>query len=157
MIVVADASPLNYLILIGEIELLPLLYRKVLVPRKVFEELQNSLAPAPVLAWASKLPVWCEICELQSAIRPDLTHLDGGECDAIHLALERQISLILLDDRDGREAALKESLEVAGTLATLEDAAHVGLINFRSALARLEQTNFRISSRVRAEFLERNP
>jgi predicted nucleic acid-binding protein len=33
-VVVADTSPLNYLLLIGEIEILPRLYREILFLRK---------------------------------------------------------------------------------------------------------------------------
>jgi predicted nucleic acid-binding protein len=42
MIVVADTSPLNYLILIDEIELLPDLFEKVLLPSAVLQELKHS-------------------------------------------------------------------------------------------------------------------
>jgi predicted nucleic acid-binding protein len=44
--VVADTSPLNYLILIGEIELLPKLYESVAIPAEVLMELQSPGAPA---------------------------------------------------------------------------------------------------------------
>jgi predicted nucleic acid-binding protein len=48
MIAVANASPICYLVLIGEIELLPKLFREVLVPRLVIEELIAGGAPAAV-------------------------------------------------------------------------------------------------------------
>jgi predicted nucleic acid-binding protein len=41
MIVVADTSPLNYLVLIDEIDLLPAIFGKVLLPQAVFLELQH--------------------------------------------------------------------------------------------------------------------
>ena len=44
MIAVADTSPICYLILIGEIDLLPKLYTEVLVPPAVVEELANGRA-----------------------------------------------------------------------------------------------------------------
>lgn len=46
MIVVADTSPLNYLVLINEVELLPVLFGQVLVPQAVFHELQHPKTPA---------------------------------------------------------------------------------------------------------------
>jgi predicted nucleic acid-binding protein len=46
MIVVADASPLNYLIQISCDNLIRDLYRTVLVPASVMEELGHPLAPA---------------------------------------------------------------------------------------------------------------
>jgi len=39
MIVVADTSPLNYLVLIDEIDLLPAIFGQVLLPQAVFQEL----------------------------------------------------------------------------------------------------------------------
>jgi predicted nucleic acid-binding protein len=47
MIVVADASPLNYLVLIEQIGLLPTLYGSVLIPEAVHRELQRPGTPAP--------------------------------------------------------------------------------------------------------------
>jgi hypothetical protein len=34
MIVVADTSPINYLLLIKEIDILPKMYRKIVIPRR---------------------------------------------------------------------------------------------------------------------------
>jgi hypothetical protein len=45
MIAVADASPLCYLILIGQIDLLPKLFLHVAVPRAVITELLHEDAP----------------------------------------------------------------------------------------------------------------
>jgi predicted nucleic acid-binding protein len=45
MIVVADTSPINYLILIGEIDILPKMYGSVVVPQTVREELVRLSAP----------------------------------------------------------------------------------------------------------------
>ena len=58
MIAVADASPLCYLVLIGEIELLPQCFTRVLVPQAVIAELRHDDAPAAVREWASNLPAW---------------------------------------------------------------------------------------------------
>ena len=40
MIVVSDTSPLNYLVLIEEVEVLPAVFGRVVVPPAVVEELQ---------------------------------------------------------------------------------------------------------------------
>ena len=44
-LVVADTGPLHYLVLTGDIELLPQLFECVLVPQVVREELANAEAP----------------------------------------------------------------------------------------------------------------
>jgi predicted nucleic acid-binding protein len=38
MVVVADTSPINYLVLIGQIEILPGLYNRVVIPPAVLGE-----------------------------------------------------------------------------------------------------------------------
>jgi len=48
MIVVADTSPLNYLIQIDCDGLLPLLYGKIVVPTGVMQELGHAGAPVAV-------------------------------------------------------------------------------------------------------------
>jgi predicted nucleic acid-binding protein len=58
MIAVADTSPLCYLILIGEIDLLTKLFGRVPVPKTVIEELLHQDAPAIVREWASNPPSW---------------------------------------------------------------------------------------------------
>lgn len=51
MIVIADTSPINYLILIGEIEVLPALYGRVLIPPSVHEKLDRPRTPQAVRMW----------------------------------------------------------------------------------------------------------
>ena len=45
MIVVADTSPINYLILIEEIDILTKMYGRVVIPHTVYEELLRGSAP----------------------------------------------------------------------------------------------------------------
>lgn len=44
-LVIADTGPLHYLILIGHIDLLPVLFEKVLLPATVQSELASGKAP----------------------------------------------------------------------------------------------------------------
>lgn len=157
MIVVADTSPLNYLILIHEIELLPALYERVLIPEEVDQELLRDQAPLAVRKWAASLPAWCEVRSVAASANPALSELDPGERDAILLALEVGIDTVLIDDISGRREAARHCLHVIGTVALLEKAAQRGLMNFRHALQRLEQTNFRLAPAIRDEFFRRNP
>jgi predicted nucleic acid-binding protein len=85
-----------------------------------------------------------------------LLRLDIGERVPIQLALELGIRTLLMDEADGRQLAERLHLEVRGTLGILEHAARLGKINFRQALTKLEQTNFRVSPVVRTAFLKRN-
>lgn len=154
MIVVSDTSPLNYLILIGQLRLLEELYGRVMIPQAVWTELQDSAAPAAVQEWIANLPDWVEIHEVSN---PDTTlQLDAGEQEAITLAERVKADLILLDERIGREAAKVRGLAVTGTLGVLEAAAEKSLIDLAAALARLQQTTFRAPATLLEEMLERH-
>jgi predicted nucleic acid-binding protein len=157
MIVVADTTPLNYLILIGEIELLSAFYERVLIPLEVHRELHRPKTPPQVRAWAASLPAWCEVRDVTSAPDAALNELDAGERDAIQLALEAGVDTLLMDESEGRREAIRRHLHVTGTVAVLEKAAQRGWIDFRATLQKLEQTNFRLSASIRDDFIRRNP
>jgi predicted nucleic acid-binding protein len=72
------------------------------------------------------------------------------------LALELGITTVLIDETEGRRAAEALHLEARGTLGILERAAKVGKADFQRVLAKLDQTNFRVTPAVRAAFLARN-
>ncbi|MGA8781502.1 MAG: DUF3368 domain-containing protein, partial [Terracidiphilus sp.] len=129
----------------------------VLIPQAVFQELKHPKTPAKVQQWISNFPAWLEVRTVASVPSPALMKLDVGEREAIQLALELGISTVLLDETDGRQEAENLHLEVRGTLGILERGAKLGKINFRQALSKLEQSNFRISPAVRAAFLKQNP
>jgi len=54
---------LNYLILIGHIDLLPHMFERVVLPAAVQTELSNSLAPPAVQRWIADFPAWLEIAQ----------------------------------------------------------------------------------------------
>jgi predicted nucleic acid-binding protein len=151
MLVVADTSPL-YLILIQAIQWLPTLYQRIAVPPTVWSELSHPDAPRMVLDWAASAPPWLEVIA-PTLTMPDLD-LDDGESAAIALALELKADRLLLDERQGRKLVAKRfSIEVAGTLAILRDAALAGHLDLRQALAALKTTNFRASALLYDELL----
>lgn len=55
-VVVADTTPLNYLVLIERIEVLHLLFGEVIIPEAVLTELRHPKAPIAVTAWLQNLP-----------------------------------------------------------------------------------------------------
>ena len=74
--------------LIGQIDVLRLLYARVLVPPAVLAELKHPVAPKPVQDWAVNAPAWVEVrCPKSSLV---LGQLDLGESEAIALAAEDQ-------------------------------------------------------------------
>src|SRR5947209_8162696 len=124
MMVVADAGPLHYLILIEAVDVLEPLYLRVLLPRAVSSELLAANAPRPVRDWMAQRPTWCEI---RPDLPPDPTlgFLDAGEQAAIALALSLQADRLLIDERAGRAEAERRHLPVTGTVGVLAEAHRV--------------------------------
>jgi predicted nucleic acid-binding protein len=144
IVVVADSSPINYLVLIGSIDVLRQLYGAVVVPQQVISELIDSAAPHAVQAWASDLPTWIDV---RNTVVPDddMIHLDRGERAAIVLAQSESNALLLIDETAGRIEASRRGIRNTGTLGVLRAAALKGHADLPTALARLLETNFRVS------------
>jgi predicted nucleic acid-binding protein len=154
IVVVADTSPIRYLVRIGEIDLLKKLYGEVIVPGVVLDELQAGDGLPAVRAWSGKLP---DRVRVQSPAKPlpdRLSSLHRGEIQAIALAEELQAALLLIDDRAGAQAALDRGLTITGTLGVLVEAAQAGLIGIEAVLQRLKETNFRATPGLYERALE---
>ena len=141
-LVVADTGPINYLILVDAIDLLPTEFNTIVVPTAVYRELCDPGAPMAVRAWIANIPNWLEV-------RPDPDHrsndpaemaLDGA---VIALAAAISADLILIDDRAGAAVAYRRGFTVTGTLGVLDLGARRGLIDLARAFERLRATNFR--------------
>jgi len=157
VIVVADTSPICYLLLIGEIDLLAALFGTVTVPRAVATELQHASVPAPVAAWMEGPPDWFQVRDIGQPHESEvLAPLDVGEREAILLAQRLGADLVVLDDRAGREAAKTLRLKVTGTLGVLEVGARRDLVDLRTAITKLRATNFRATPVLLRKLLERN-
>jgi predicted nucleic acid-binding protein len=154
--IVADTTPLNYLVLIQAAEILPNLYGMVLMPPAVRAELAHAHTPEAVRAWISQRPQWLEVASLKHPVDSALQHLDAGEREAISLASELETGLLLMDERDGVSLARRRGLKVVGTLASLDLAALRGLIDLRTMFDRLLETTFRSPHRLMASMLEQD-
>jgi predicted nucleic acid-binding protein len=154
MIIVSDTSPINYLLLIGLVDLLPQLYGEVIIPAAVYAELQHPGAPQVVKEWIANQPDWVEVRLVPS---PDPTlELGEGEKEAITLALTLKADALLIDERKGRREAVARGLAVSGTLNILETAAERGLIDLPQAFSLLLNTSFRASVSILQEMLRRD-
>lgn len=155
MIVIADTSPLNYLIRLGYSDLLREFYGRVLVPPAVLIEMKHAEAPPEVRAWACQPPSWLEEIEAQQIDTSIPVELGAGEREAISLALEVQADLLLIDERAGRKEAEARHIPVAGTLAVLLQASLRGYVDFPQALKQLHQYGFRTSRPVETSVMAR--
>ena len=145
VIVVADTTPLNYLILIEQMDLLRVLYGKVLIPPAVALELSHPRTPNLVRTWMASGADWLEIRAPRQIPDDFLSVLGPGEREAIALSEELHADALLLDEWDGRVEAQRRHLLVVGTLRVLSDGAEHGLVDLPQAVARLKGTSFRAS------------
>jgi predicted nucleic acid-binding protein len=155
MIVVADTSPINYLIQIGCVNLLYRLYSEIIVPASVLEELQHSGAPDAVRGWAAGLPGWVRVVSPSVPADSTLEALGPGEREAIQICAELDANLLLIDDRRGRTEAIRRGLSTTGTLGVLLSAAELGWLDPHPAYRELiDRTSFRVSAEMEAQFFE---
>lgn len=60
-LVIADTGPINYLVLIGNIDLLPVLFERVILPSAVKAELTDPDTPPSVRNWIAGPPGWLDV------------------------------------------------------------------------------------------------
>jgi hypothetical protein len=153
---IANTSPLQYLHLLGQLELLPALADRVLVPRAVSQE----LAAGRSLGLALPDPA---LCEWMAVVGPaDTTavkrvaRLGAGETEVLTLALETPGAWAILDDGPARRAATRLDVSVRGTLGLLLDAKARGLVTeVGPFLGQLRSCGFRLSAETAHEFPQR--
>lgn len=155
MIAVSDTSPLCYLILIDEADLLLRLFGRVVVPRAVFDELVHEDAPKAVRDWAAHLPSWAAVHEDPPRPASPMAKLHEGEQSAILLAEALKAEIVVLDEKAARRVAAERGLRVTGTLGVLGEAATRGLIDLPNAIEALSGTNFRCAPALLKAMLER--
>lgn len=153
LLVIADTSPIRYLVLVGHIDLLHHLFPAVTIPIEVARELADPSAPPAVQAWIASPPAWLSVVDAVDTDDPALQNLDPGERAAIALGIKLKANLILIDERRGSAAAVSKGIEVTGTLGILDLAARRHLVNLPQAIERLKQTNFRYRKQMIEELL----
>jgi predicted nucleic acid-binding protein len=156
MKIVSNTSPICYLVLIDQIDLLPTFFGNVIVPEAVRIELENRAAPEVVRTWIQHPPSWLTVQSVTSSFDPILDLLHAGEQEAIRLASDLSADLIILDEKAARQVALKRGLKVVGLLGILQEAATCGLITLPAVIDRLSKTNFRASPRLLKSLLDAN-
>jgi len=151
MIVVSDSTPLIHLAKAGQIETLFSLYKEILITNEVYREvvvegnlLEKEDAGVVQNYVGSRIHVKNPKSSSQHLVEKYLIH--RGEADSIQLALETGAQLILMNERDGRNATKSEGLRVKGSIGVLFDALKAGLINEEEALGIL--LKFRDSPQV---------
>lgn len=118
--VVSDSSPLNYLALLSDFDLLRLIYRTVVIPPAVYHEVVESGADYPVSkAVKAALGNWIFVAEAPSpeqvATLRSAFHLDLEESEAILVAEALGNTPVLMDERRGVQCARSRGVVVIRT------------------------------------------
>ena len=147
--VICNTSPLQYLHQIDQLEILPALAGKVLVPQAVVEELAEGAERGVNLPDLGKL-FWVEVRSPAAALaQPLVTNLGPGETQVLMLTLEIPGSIAILDDRFARRIAEVRGIPVVGTLGLLLNAKRAGVLSqVGPSIDRLERMGFRLSAQT---------
>ena len=151
MIVVSDTSALANLAIVDHLWLLESIYQTIIIPDVVARELtaaSNPIIPAILQAgWIQPQPLTNS--ELANQLQQE-RGLDAGEANAIALALELQADDLLIDERLGRQEALRLGLSIIGILGILLVAKQRSLIPQVQPVmdTLISQAGFRVSSQL---------
>jgi predicted nucleic acid-binding protein len=154
--VVLDTSPVCYLFLIGEVEILPALYDRLFVPPAVVAELGDPEAPQALRNWMASPPAWLEIHPVRPRSPEGLSLIQAGEREAIFLTEDLGADLVVLDDLEARGVAVGRGLKITGLLGILDQAATARLIDLPTAVERLRGTSFHVSPWLLKDLLDRH-
>jgi predicted nucleic acid-binding protein len=137
--VISDTSCLIALERIGKLEVLKLLFAKVLITEEVRIEFGQAI------------PDWIVVVKNQNTSKFFELHkvLDSGEASSIAFALGVENSILIIDEVKGRKVAAENGLEIIGTLGLLLLAKKRGLIkDLEQVLKDLNKNGFRVSKKL---------
>jgi predicted nucleic acid-binding protein len=144
MIAVSDSTPLIHLAKVGCIEILFSLYKEIIITYEVYREvveegklLENEDAWIIEEYVGKHFHVKSPTTSSEYLIEKYVIH--RGEADSIQLAKETGAELLLMNERDGRNAAKHEGLKVKGSIGILFEALKTGIINKEEVLSILGQ------------------
>lgn len=148
MIIVSDTTPLRYLIEIEEAPILEHLYGKIVIPQRVFSELQGQHTPPKVVQWIQQAPAWIEVRQADLSLFTPQRHIQLGVHEAIALAVELHADALLSDDGAAIKEAQRLNLPTIRLFTILESAAELVLLDLSAAIAKMWQTTFRLPPRA---------
>jgi len=156
-IVISDTTALIILAKSDLLFLLSNLFQKIYIPQAVYDELLfkddivnyrinkfNTISVKPV-------------SDLKTLERINRLNIDKGEIEAISLAIELDLMLII-DERKGRKIALNQGLKIVGVLGILIENYKQELISFEEAkiyFLLFKEQGLRVSDELERVFFER--
>lgn len=148
MLVVSDTTAITNLLKINLLHLVQKMYREILIPRAVYDELRKIPTQQKIIDNTK----WIKTREVknQSFVEQLNARLDLGESEAIALAVELKADILVMDEYQGRRLAQEHGVTIIGLLGILIGAKKRGYI--KSVKAHMEDLmknyGFRISKSV---------
>ena len=129
MIAVSNTTPILSLYKIGKLCLLKDLFNEVIVPLAVRNEI--SLPGGKPGHNIFDTVDYIKIKQVQNGFATSLlrSQLDYGEAEAIVLALELGVDVLILDEKKARKVAQANSQRIIGTIGILQMAKDKGIIS----------------------------
>ncbi len=154
MIIISDTSPLVCLLHLNQINLLKDLFKNVIIPPAVFNELINAKIIGDNFLQKNTFIQTKTPCD-KKKVEELMLILDQGESEAIALSLELKTELLLIDEAPGREIARQYGIPIKGILGVLLQAKEKKLITQVKPLINRLQTeiNFRINNNLLQKIL----
>jgi len=154
MIIVSDTSPITNLLKIGRVSLLQQVFKEIIIPNGVYEELikiPSQKSQIENTKWIKK-----QDSKNKEFINDLLKILDRGESESIALAVELKADYLLIDEKKGRKIANEHGITITGLLGVLRRAKLKGYLEkVKPILDRLrEETGFRIHQNLYKEILK---
>ena len=122
MPVVSNTSPILNLAIVEQLDLLRQQFGQIQIPPAVLDELKiDEEKPGSQRIKAAIAAGWIQVQTVSNQLLVQLLRqsLDGGEAEAIALALELKAEWTILDEREGRKVAKSLGLQVTGILGIL--------------------------------------
>lgn len=152
--VIVNTTPLVLLGNVGKLDLFKSLYKQIIIPHAVYEEVIKVDDQASQIVRSR--PEWLLIENAPSLENQPLfkAKLHAGEIEVISLALNQQNTIVVLDDKAARQTAKYLGLTVTGTLGLLLRAKERGYIpEIKPIINEFNRNGFRVNSSIIDEVL----
>ena len=159
MIVISDTTPLIPFLKIKRLDLLETLFEIVQIPKSVFAELTENIKyrdESEIIKNSIFIQVVDAIDENYVSLLRRSAGLDLGESEAIYLADNKKVDLLLMDEARGREVAIRMGIKIIGTIGILGLAYETSLISkeeIKQAIEILRDSGRHISERLYEQLL----
>jgi len=155
-VIISDTTALIILAKTNHLNLLSNLIEKVYVPKAVIQEIHYKNDLVKLLIESADFIEVREVINRETLKEIQETNLDLGETEAISLALELNLRLII-DEKSGRKIAKEKGVKIIGLLGILEANFKLDFISYGELLYILDEfkrADYRLSPKLEKSFLE---